>query len=552
MDITREIDEGVFIYNSLDARLGSGTFGAVFKGLVRAPNEPDMPVALKIFNNRAHREKEIEADLMSRANHPNIVKVIKTGYSSQYGFYIAMELCDCTLKGFLARQGIKKFGEQEACAFFRDICLGIKYLQDHGILHRDLKLENIMVDSNLQIKIGDFGLAKEVEGDLTNTTCGSTHIMAPEIIKKLPYGKESDVWSLGVLLYGMITGEECLFRNVGRVEYENRVKNFMGVVFPAHTELSEEVKHLLFSILVVDPKARPTIDQILEHAWIKKNIADDDLMSSRYVLKTYIENGEAVKRVGTILKNHLDFQISSKLLSKAGESLGLLTKIAAELETNAQKYATKEQIEFLTARVLEVAEVIAEKRQPARRKGISIFKIFSSKRTKATVDFINSLKSKLPQTPNTKLPAKNLESAYIEKLVEWVKASQILSLEEASAACNESLLREIKFLKLAVSLGRVDAAELDISVYVSKTGLQSYASRFQLDEDHLDGHILRALEDYSFSELEESALLAEETVRAADPGKELLEVFVKPCSIFSERTQQTLDFLHGKLEDFNW
>lgn len=551
MDNLKEIDEGVFIYNSLDARLGSGTFGAVFRGLVRFPNTPDTPVALKIFNNRAHREKELEADLMSRANHPNIVKVIKTGYSNQYGFYIAMELCDCTLKGFLARQGIKKFSEQEACAFFKDICLGTKYLQDIGILHRDLKLENIMVDSNLHIKIGDFGLAKMVDGDLTTTTCGSTHIMAPEIIKKLPYGKESDVWSLGVLLYGMLTGEECLFRNVGRVEYENRVKNFMGVVFPSHTELSDEVKNLIFSILVVDPRARPTIDQILEHPWVKNNIADDDLMNSRYVLKTYIENGEAIKRISSILKNFLDFEISHKLLSKANESLGQMTKIASELETNAPKYATKEQIEFLTARVLQIAEVIVEKQQPPKKKGISMLKIFTTKRSKATVDLINSLKARTTHaSPITNLSAKILEASYIEKLIEWVKSSKFFAENEGlSAVSNEDVQRELKFLKLAAMLGKVDPAELDISVFVSKKGIHGFASKFQLDEELLESHVYRVLDEYVFTELDESALLNEETIHAAEPGRELLEVFFSPYSALPERTAKFLDFLLGKLED---
>lgn len=324
----KEVDKGVYIYTNVESRLGNGTFGSVFKGLYR-PDSKDRgtEIALKTFNNRNYRDKEIEADLMKGLDHPNIVKVIKAAYSATYGFYIAMELCETTLKGLLNKQGIKKFKEKEACVFFRDICLGIKYLQERGILHRDLKLENIMIDKNQQIKIGDFGLAKLVEGDITMTTCGSTHIMAPEVFKRQPYGKESDIWSLGVLLFGMISGDECLFRNVSRQEYEERIKNYKQVIYPPGCEdLSAEVKDLLSKMLVADPKARLTIGQILEHPWIKSHVKDDDMFSSRYYIQQ-LSDLDDFSRSLVFLKTYFDRIVSKELFNFATEKLELLSKM---------------------------------------------------------------------------------------------------------------------------------------------------------------------------------------------------------------------------------
>jgi BR serine/threonine kinase len=98
----------------------------------------------------------------------------------------------------------------EAIEIFRQIVLGLEHLHSLGICHRDLKPENILLDSCMQVKIADFGFARWVASSLVDTSCGSAHYAAPEIIRGHPYdGKVSDIWSLGVILYALLA--VCFF-----------------------------------------------------------------------------------------------------------------------------------------------------------------------------------------------------------------------------------------------------------------------------------------------------------------------------------------------------
>lgn len=327
----KEIDQGVFLYNTLDARLGSGTFGSVYKGRVIDPSGKRTEVAIKTFNNRNFRDTEIEAKLMQELDHPNIVKVIKTGNSRQHGFYLAMELCDTTLKGYLEKHQMKKFKEEDAGPLFRDICEGIKYLQSKAILHRDLKMDNIMITKDLVIKIGDFGLAKLLEDDITSTTCGSPHIMAPEIFRKEPYGMESDIWSLGVLLFGMVTGEECLFR-VNKLEYERRILNFTSVPFKQEWPLSDEVKSLIAAMLQPDSRRRLPIEYVIQHPWLKQFDMGNDLMASQAVLKTIVQSSSSPDRIPVKLAAKLDGIISKELYTRQHAACGYLEEFMSLME----------------------------------------------------------------------------------------------------------------------------------------------------------------------------------------------------------------------------
>lgn len=288
----REFDKNLEIVNSLSARLGAGTFGAVFKGFYKS-EQGEVPVAIKIFNSRSIEEhKESEGNILKSLDHPNIVKVYQTGVHPRDGYYIAMELCDCTLKAFLQKHGIRRFSEKEARCFFVEICKGVQYLQMKNIIHRDLKFENILINSSNHMKIADFGLAKLLdESILTDTTCGSTHIMAPEIFKGRSYGKSADIWSLGVILYGMLTGDECIYKNVNRAEYEEKLRYFQSITFPPEIQISAPVKELITLILNPDPAKRLSITDIMNHQWCREE--EQSLTSTQMFLKNYSERAQS-------------------------------------------------------------------------------------------------------------------------------------------------------------------------------------------------------------------------------------------------------------------
>ena len=201
--------------------IGAGGMGAVYKA--RQP-KLDRLVALKVLSSHlagdpAFAERfDREARLLARLNHPNIVTVFDSGVAGPFA-YLLMEFVD----GVNLRQAMKagRFTPQEALALVQDICAALKFAHEQGILHRDIKPENILIDSRGQVKIADFGIAKltgEGGQDLFTLTqqgfvLGSPHYMAPEQFESPgDVDERADIYSLGVVLYELLTGELPLGR----------------------------------------------------------------------------------------------------------------------------------------------------------------------------------------------------------------------------------------------------------------------------------------------------------------------------------------------------
>ena len=160
--------------------------------------------------------------------------------------------------------------ENEARRFFQQIIAAIDYCHRHKIVHRDLKPENLLLDEFLNVKIGDFGLSNFMsDGDFLKTSCGSPNYAAPEVISgRLYSGPEVDVWSCGVILYVMLCGRLPF-------DDESIPTLFMKInkgIYTLPPYLSPEAKHLLSSMLVVDPMKRITIAEIQQLPWFQKDI----------------------------------------------------------------------------------------------------------------------------------------------------------------------------------------------------------------------------------------------------------------------------------------
>jgi hypothetical protein len=200
--------------------LGSGGMGAVYKA--RQPGL-DRLVALKILPPTANREPAFaerftrEARALARLNHPHIVAVHDFGQAGDLYFFL-MEYVDGANLRHLMRSG--RLGPSVALSLVPQICSALQFAHEEGVVHRDVKPENILLDKKGRVKIADFGLAKllgRAPGDHTltaeNQVMGTPHYMAPEQIgKPQEVDHRADIYSLGVVFYEMLTGELPLGR----------------------------------------------------------------------------------------------------------------------------------------------------------------------------------------------------------------------------------------------------------------------------------------------------------------------------------------------------
>ena len=252
--------------------LGQGSSGKVKLAVQR---ETGMQVAIKIIKKSAFRRGDNlqlkirrEIALMHITDHPHLLKLLDV-YESPRHLYMIMEYAS---KGELFDYLVKhtSLKEDVAMRFFRQIIFGLEYLHNMGICHRDLKPENILLDDHLNIKIADFGFARFIQSNIAETSCGSPHYAAPEVIRGQPYeGKKADIWSCGVILYALLAGylpfEDYNIRNL-------LAKVKRGVfIMPNH--FSPGIKAMISGMIQVDPAARLTIPQIkqMDAFWIGLN-----------------------------------------------------------------------------------------------------------------------------------------------------------------------------------------------------------------------------------------------------------------------------------------
>ncbi|XP_020805636.1 MAP/microtubule affinity-regulating kinase 3 isoform X14 [Drosophila serrata] len=260
--------------------IGKGNFAKV-KLAKHLPTGKE--VAIKIIdktqlNSGSLQKLFREVRIMKMLDHPNIVKLFQV-IETEKTLYLIMEYASGgEVFDYLVLHGRMK--EKEARVKFRQIVSAVQYCHQKRIIHRDLKAENLLLDSELNIKIADFGFSNEfTPGSKLDTFCGSPPYAAPELFQGKKYdGPEVDVWSLGVILYTLVSGSLPFDGSTLRELRERVLRGKYRIPF----YMSTDCENLLRKFLVLNPAKRASLETIMGDKWMNMGFEEDEL-------KPYIE-----------------------------------------------------------------------------------------------------------------------------------------------------------------------------------------------------------------------------------------------------------------------
>lgn len=251
--------------------VGQGAFGKVFQ--VKKKGTSDI-YAMKVMRKDKIMEKnhaeymKAERDILTKIDHPFVVQ-LRYSFQTKYRLYLVLDFINGGHLFFqLYKQGL--FREDLGRIYAAEIVSAVSHLHANGIMHRDLKPENILVDLDGHAMLTDFGLAKQFTEDTrSNSMCGTVEYMSPEIVLGKGHDKAADWWSVGILLFEMLTGKPPFTGNRQKIQ-QKIVKDKLKLP----TFLSSEAHSLLKGLLQKDPTKRlgsglKGSDEIKDHKWFR-------------------------------------------------------------------------------------------------------------------------------------------------------------------------------------------------------------------------------------------------------------------------------------------
>ncbi|XP_048060647.1 calcium/calmodulin-dependent protein kinase type II delta chain isoform X2 [Chanodichthys erythropterus] len=309
--------------------LGKGAFSVVRRCVKKSTGQE---YAAKIINTkklsaRDHQKLEREARICRLLKHPNIVRLHDS--ISEEGFHYLV--FDLVTGGELFEDIVAReyYSEADASHCINQILESVSHIHQHDIVHRDLKPENLLLASKMKgaaVKLADFGLAIEVQGDQQAWFgfAGTPGYLSPEVLRKDPYGKPVDIWACGVILYILLVGYPPFWDEDQHKLYQQIKAGAYDFPSPEWDTVTPEAKNLINQMLTINPAKRITADQALKHPWVCQRSTVASMMHRQETVECLRKFNARRKLKGAILTTMLvsrNFSACKSLLNKKSDGV---------------------------------------------------------------------------------------------------------------------------------------------------------------------------------------------------------------------------------------